>query len=117
MRCRNLVILLGNVGGNPEMRKTDEGKTITRLSLATSRKYTNKHGREVESVEWHKLTLFHPLSEIAEKYVRKGDPLYVEGRMHYDSYDDAEGVTRYTAEVYVDELTLLNRRERQDGDS
>jgi single-strand DNA-binding protein len=104
-RSVNKVILVGNVGRDPDVQMTASGTKVAHLSLATSRRVPRNGGYE-ERTEWHRLTLWDRLAELAENYVRKGDRLYVEGRIEYDSYEK-NGVTIPTAEVAVRELVLL----------
>lgn len=104
-RAVNKIILVGNVGRDPEVQTTSNGHKVAHFSLATSRRIPKENGFE-ERTEWHRLTIWDRLAEIAEEYVRKGDRLYVEGRMQYDSYE-RDGVTIPTAEVNVRELVML----------
>lgn len=104
-RSVNKVILVGNVGRDPDVQTTGTGVRVAHLSLATSRRVPRDDGFE-ERTEWHRLTLWDRLAQLAEEYVRKGDRLYVEGRMEYGSFEK-NGVTIPTAEVYVRELVLL----------
>ena len=105
-RSVNKVILVGNAGRDPDVQTTASGTKVAHLSLATSRRVP-RNGSYEERTEWHRLTLWDRLAELAENYVRKGDRLYVEGRMEYDSYEK-NGVTIPTAEVAVRELVLLS---------
>lgn len=104
-RSINKIILVGNVGRDPEIQSTSNGHKVAHFSLATSRRIPRDNGFE-ERTEWHRLTIWDRLAEIAEEYVRKGDRLYIEGRMQYDSYE-RDGVTVPTAEVVVRELVML----------
>ncbi len=105
----NKVILLGNVGKDPDVRYLDTGIAVATLPLATTeRGYTLKNGTQVpERTEWHNLVVWRGLAEIVEKYVRKGDKLYIEGKIRTRSYDDAQGVKRYITEIQVDQLEML----------
>jgi single-strand DNA-binding protein len=105
----NKVILLGNVGKDPEVKYLDSGVAVATFSLATSDKaYTLPNGTRVpERTEWHNLVLWRSLAEIAEKYVHKGDKLYVEGKIKSRSYDDQAGVKRNIVEIFVDNMELL----------
>ena len=111
----NKAILLGNVGKDPDVKKLDSGISVASFSLATSeRAYKLANGTQVpERTEWHNLILWRGLAEIAEKYVRKGDKLYVEGKIKTRSYDDKNGVKRYITEIFVDQMEMLNPK----GDS
>jgi single-strand DNA-binding protein len=104
-RSINKVILVGNVGRDPEAQTTSAGTKVVHLSLATSRRIPRDSALE-ERTDWHRITLWDRLAEIAEEYVRKGDRVYVEGRMEYGSFEK-NGVTIPTAEVQVRELVLL----------
>ena len=104
-RTINKVILVGNVGRDPDIQTTGAGVKVAHMSLATSRRVQRNGGFE-ERTEWHRLTLWDKLAELAENYVRKGDRIYVEGRIEYDSFEK-NGVTVPTAEVMVRELVLL----------
>ena len=104
-RSVNKIILVGNVGRDPEIQSTSNGHKVAHFSLATSRRIPRDNGFE-ERTEWHRLTVWDRLAEIAEEYVRKGDRLYVEGRMQYDSYE-RDGVSVPTAEINVRELVML----------
>jgi single-strand DNA-binding protein len=111
----NKVILVGNVGKDPEVRHLEGGATVCNFSLATSEVYRNKSGEKVTQTEWHNIVLWRQTAEIAEKYVRKGSQIYIEGRIRTRSYDDQNGVKRYVTEIYGDTLQLLGRK--QDGDN
>ena len=105
----NKVILLGNVGRDPEVRYLDTGVAVATFPLATSdRAYTLSNGTQVpERTEWHNLVLWRGLAETAEKYVHKGDKLYVEGKIRTRSYDDQTGAKRYVTEIFVDNMEML----------
>lgn len=117
-RSINKVILVGNVGRDPDIQTTGSGTKVAHLSLATSRRVP-RDGSFEERTEWHRLTVWDRLAQLAEDYVRKGDRLYVEGRIEYDSYEK-NGVTVPTAEVQVRELIMLGsppgRREENEGE-
>jgi single-strand DNA-binding protein len=104
-RSINKIILVGHVGRDPDVQTTTAGTKVAHVSLATSRRFPRDGGME-ERTEWHRLTLWDRLAQIAEDYVRKGDRLYIEGRMEYDSFE-RNGVTIPTAEVQVRELVML----------
>jgi len=101
----NKVILVGNVGRDPDIQTTSNGTKVAHMSLATSRRVPRNGGFE-ERTEWHRLTLWEKLAQLAEDYVHKGDRVYIEGRIEYDSFEK-NGVTVPTAEVIVRELVLL----------
>ena len=104
-RSINKIILVGNVGRDPDIQVTQAGTKVAHLSLATSRRIP-KNGAVEERTDWHRLTCWDRLAELVEDYVRKGDRLYIEGRMEYDSFE-REGVTVPTADVQVRELVML----------
>jgi len=101
----NKVILVGNIGRDPDIQTTSNGTKVAHMSLATSRRVPRNGGFE-ERTEWHRLTLWEKLAQLAEDYVHKGDRVYIEGRIEYDSFEK-NGVTVPTAEVIVRELVLL----------
>jgi single-strand DNA-binding protein len=106
----NKVILVGNVGKDPETRYLDETTAITKFPLATSETYKNKAGERVSTTEWHNIVLWRGLAQVAEKYVKKGSQIYIEGRIKNRSYDDAEGNRKYITEIVGDQLQLLGKR-------
>jgi len=114
----NKVILVGNVGKDPEVRYFDNGSAVANFTLATTeRGYTAANGTVVpERTEWHNIVLWRGLAEVAEKYVRKGAKLYIEGKLRTRSYDDASGNKRYITEIYAENMELLDRKpEGQQG--
>lgn len=106
-RSVNKIILVGNVGRDPEIRETQNGTKVASLSLATNRRTQSSNGEPEERTDWHRLTLWNRLAQFADEYVHKGDRVYVEGRLEYDSYE-RDGVTIPTADVQVRELVLLS---------
>lgn len=108
----NKVILIGNVGKDPDVRYLDTGVAVATLPLATTdRAYTLQNGTQVpERTEWHNLVLWRGLAETAEKYVHKGDKLYIEGKIRTRSYDDQTGAKRYVTEIFVDVMEMLTPR-------
>lgn len=104
-RSVNKLILVGNVGRDPEVQSTSNGHKVAHFSLATSRRIPRDSGFD-ERTEWHRITVWDRLAELAEQYIRKGDRLYIEGRMQYDSYE-RDGVTIPTSDVVVRELVML----------
>jgi single-strand DNA-binding protein len=109
----NKIILIGHVGKDPEVRYFDNGGAVANFSLATTEKgYTTANGTQVpERTEWHNIVLWRGLAEIAEKYVRKGTKLYVEGKLRTRNYDDAQGVKRYITEVWGEQMELLGAKQ------
>lgn len=108
----NKVILIGNVGKDPEVRYFDDGSARANFPLATSeRGYTMANGTVVpERTEWHNIVCWRGLAQVIEKYVRKGDPLYIEGKIRTRSYDDQNGVKRYVTEINAENIEFLARR-------
>ena len=111
-RSMNKAILVGNLGADPEVRSTSNGSRVATLSIATSRQWKNQAGEKQEKTEWHRVvfwnTKFSNLADIAERYCKKGDKVYVEGSIEYRSWQDREGQTRYTTEINGRELILLS---------
>ena len=112
MRGLNKVILMGNVGREPEIRRLDTGVAVATFSLATTETYNNKAGERVSQTEWHNIVMWRGLAEIAEKYIHKGDPLYVEGSLRSRSYPDKDNpaVTRYITEIVVQDMRLISSK-------
>jgi len=113
----NKVILLGNLGRDPEVRHLENGRAVANFSIATSEVYKNRQGEKVTNTEWHNLVLWTPLAEIAEKYLKKGNQVYIEGKLTSRSYEDKDGVTKYVTEVVGREMTLLGGGPRQEENS
>ncbi|MDF1572330.1 MAG: single-stranded DNA-binding protein [Bacteroidales bacterium] len=114
----NKVILVGNVGKDPETRYLDENTPVCKFPLATSEVYRNRDGEKVEQTEWHNIVLWRGLAKVAEQYVKKGAQLYIEGRIRSRSYDDKDGIKRYITEIVGDNMQMLGRRQddnQQDG--
>jgi single-strand DNA-binding protein len=112
----NKVILVGNVGKDPETRYLDEGTAISKFPLATSETYKNRAGERVSTTEWHNVVLWRGLAQVAEKYVKKGTQLYIEGRIKTRSYDDPEGNRKYITEIVGDQMQLLGKRPDDAGE-
>jgi single-strand DNA-binding protein len=107
----NKAILVGNVGKDPEVRHLEGGVSMARFTLATSEVYKNKSGELVKNTEWHNIVAWRQLSELAEKYIRKGSQIYVEGKITNRQFDDREGNKRYFTEIVADNIRLLGRRD------
>ena len=103
----NKVILIGNLGKDPEIRHLDNGRAVANFSLATSETYKNREGEKVTTTEWHNIVLWTPLAEIAEKYLNKGNQIYLEGKLTNRSYEDKDGNRKYITEVVGQNLTML----------
>ena len=107
----NKVILVGNVGGDPEVRTTESGVKVARIRLATSERYTDKQsGERKELTEWHTITLWRGLADIVDRYVNKGSQLYIEGRLRTREWTDTNNIKRYTTEILADNMQLLGSR-------
>lgn len=113
----NKVIILGNLGADPEVRTTPAGTKVARLRLATSETYTNRDGQKITNTEWHSVNVWRGLADIAEKYLSKGRQVYIEGKLRTRSYDDKEGVTRYVTEIEADSMTLVGSGNRNEDDN
>ena len=114
-RSLNKVTLIGNLGADPEVRSTNNGSRVANLSLATGRQWTAQSGEKQEKTEWHRVICWNNkkgsgLADIAEKYMKKGDRIYVEGRVEYRTWEDREKQTRYVTEVIAREVILLSPR-------
>ena len=106
----NKVILVGNLGNDPDTKYTQGGMAITRISLATTSVRKDKDGNQQERTEWHRVVFFGKLGEIAGEYLRKGGQCYVEGSIRYDKYTGQDGVEKYSTDIIADELQLLGGR-------
>ena len=106
----NRVILVGRVGQDPEIRYTNSGEAVVNISLATSEKWKNKDGVNQEETEWHRISIFSKLAEIANQYVRKGSQLYVEGKIKSKQYTDKNGIERTAFEIRCDTFRMLGNR-------
>ena len=108
----NKVILIGNLGKDPEIRHLENGAVVANFPIATSESYIDKNtGQKVENTDWHDIVVWRGLAGIVEKYVRKGQKVYIEGKLRKRSWQDKDNNTRYTTEVIADELTILSRPE------
>ena len=105
-RSLNKVMLIGNVGSEPEIRATSAGARVAKLSIATNRSWSDRSGQQQEKTEWHRLTFFGRLVDIVEQYVKKGDRLYVEGRIEY-SQTEGEGGPKYWTDIVINEMVML----------
>ncbi len=112
MASVNKVLILGNCGRDPEIRYMADGKAVCNISIATSTRRKNRDtGETTESTEWHRVTFYDRLAEIAGEYVKKGKPVYVEGRLKYGKYTDKDGVEKNTCDIIATELQLLGGRD------
>jgi single-strand binding protein len=115
MASVNKVILIGNLGKDPEVRYAPSGSAICNVSIATSRQWKDKAGEKKEETEWHRVVFYDRMAEIAGEYLKKGRPVYVEGRLKYGKYTDKDGVERYTTDIVATEMQLLGGRESGGG--
>ena len=115
MASVNKVILLGNLGRDPETRYTTGGDAVTTLNIATSEQWKDKSGEKQERTEWHRVVLFARLAEIAGEYLKKGRSVYIEGRLQTRKYTDKDGVEKYSTEIVADRMQLLGGRESGQG--
>jgi single-strand DNA-binding protein len=112
MASVNKVIIMGNCGRDPEVRYTPSGAAICNVSVATSSKRKDKNtGETIEDTQWHRVTFYDRLAEIAGEYLKKGRPVYVEGRLKYGKYTDKDGIERNTVDIVATEMQLLGGRE------
>jgi single-strand DNA-binding protein len=106
----NKVILVGNLGKDPEVRHLEGDKKVAKFTLATTEAYRDKNGQRVENTEWHNIEFWGPVTEVIEKYLKKGSQVYVEGKLRTRSYEDKEGVKKYVTEVIGQHMTLIGGR-------
>jgi single-strand DNA-binding protein len=111
MASVNKVILVGNLGRDPEIRYLPSGEPVANITIATSSKYKNKSGEMVEETEWHRVTFFGKLAEIVGQYLKKGRSVYVEGRIKTRKYTDKDGVEKYATDIIANEMQMLGARE------
>lgn len=110
----NKVLLVGNLGKDPEIKELSGGKKVSNFSLATTESYKDKDGNWVNNTEWHNVTFFGPVAAFIEK-LKKGNQVYVEGKIKTESYDDKDGVKRYSTKIYGDTIRALDKKERSEG--
>ena len=115
MASVNKVILVGNLGRDPEVRYLPSGDPVANVTIATSSRYKSKTGEMVEETEWHRVTFFGRLAEIASQYLKKGRPVYVEGRIKTRKYTDKDGQEKYATDIIANEMQLLGGREGMGG--
>jgi len=115
MRGVNKVILIGNLGRDPEIRYTRDGTTVANLNLATSDSWNDAQGQRQERTEWHRVVAFGKLAEITKEYLSKGRQIYIEGRLQTRSWEDKEGNKRYTTEIKADQMVMLGGRGGEGG--
>ncbi|MGH7458852.1 MAG: single-stranded DNA-binding protein [Longimicrobiaceae bacterium] len=110
-RSLNKALIIGNLGADPEIRTTGSGTRVAQLSIATSRSWSNKEGDEQEKTEWHRVVAWAKLAEVVERYLKKGDRVYIEGEIQYRSYEDKDGVTKYSTEINAREMIMLGGKD------
>lgn len=114
MRGINKVILIGNLGQDPEVKYLNNGNAVTNLSLATSETWKDKNtGQKQDKTEWHRIVMFNKLAEIAGEYLKKGAKIYVEGKLQTRKWKDQQGADHYTTEVIANEMQMLNVNQTQ----
>ena len=106
----NKVILIGNLGKDPQVNYLDNGVAVANFSLATTENYKNKQGERVSQTEWHNIVLWRGLAEVAEKYLKKGSSVYIEGKIRTRKWEDKEGNNRYSTEILGDNMTMLGSK-------
>ena len=110
-RLRNKVQLIGNLGTDPEIKVFDSGKKKAKLALATSDSYRNSNGEKVEQTQWHNVICWGKTADIAEKYLKKGSEVAVDGKILYRSYKDGNGDKKYITEIMISELVMLGKKQ------
>ena len=113
----NKVILIGNLGADPEIKEMPDGTKMAKFSIATSEKYTNKSGEKITNTDWHNIVLWRGIAEIAEKYLNKGDSVCIEGKLKTRSWEDENGNKRYATDVQGDSMTMLGSRRDTESSS
>ena len=113
----NKVILIGNLGADPEIKEMPDGTKMAKFSIATSEKYTNKSGEKITNTDWHNIVLWRGIAEIAEKYLNKGDSVCIEGKLKTRSWEDENGNKRYATDVQGDSMTMLGSRRDNESSS
>lgn len=111
----NKVLLIGNVGKDPEVRHLENGSMVARFSIATTERYKDKNGEFQEQTEWHNIVCWRTLAERIEKFVKKGSQLFIEGKIRTGSWEDKTGQIRYTVEIVADNIQILGRKQESQG--
>ena len=117
MASVNKVILLGNLGSDPELRYTPSGRAVANFSLATSEQWTNKDGEKEEKTEWHRIVAWGRLGEICGEYLSKGSQVYIDGRLQTRAWEDRDGNKRYTTEIIAQTMQMLGGASRKEGEA
>ena len=110
MGSLNKVILIGNLGADPEIKTMPDGTKLAKFSIATTERYKNREGEQISNTEWHNIVLWRRTAEIAEKYLKKGDSVYVEGKLKTRSWEDEHGTKKYATDIQGDTMTMLGSR-------
>lgn len=111
MNITNSILIIGNLGADPELRQTNAGTSVARFSVATTERYKNRDGDKVEETQWHTCIAWQKLAEIVAEYAKKGDKVAVRGPMQYRSYEDKQGNTRNVAEIKVQDFQILSSKQ------
>mgnify|MGYP001227277192 CR=1 FL=1 len=110
----NKVILIGNLGADPEIREMPDGTKMAKFSIATTERYTNKAGEKISNTEWHNIVLWRGTAEVAEKYLHKGDAVCIEGKLKTRSWEDENGIKKYATDIQGDSMTMLGSKRDSD---
>lgn len=114
MASVNKAIIVGNLGKDPEVRYLPSGDAVANITVATSSKYKNKAGEMVEETEWHRISFFGKLAEVVGQYLKKGSPVYVEGKIKTRKYTDKDGVEKYSTDIVASEMQMLGGKPNSD---
>lgn len=110
MASVNKAILIGNLGADPELRYAPDGQAVASFRIATTERFKNKNGEQQERTDWHNIVCWRRTAEIANEYLKKGSPVYIEGRIQYRSYEDKDGIKRYRTDILAQRMQLLASR-------
>tara|TARA_B110000495_G_scaffold163308_1_gene148498 strand:- start:39 stop:500 length:462 start_codon:yes stop_codon:yes gene_type:complete len=111
----NKVMLIGNLGSDPEMREMGDGTKMAKFSIATTETYKNKQGEKVSNTDWHNIVLWRGIAQVAEKYLKKGDSVLIEGKIKNRSWEDENGVKKYATDIQGDNMTMLGSKRDSDN--
>ncbi len=114
MASLNKVMLIGNLGADPEIKYTPAGRAVVNFRMATTRRWNTQDGERREETEWHRIVAFGKQAETCEQYLKKGSPVYVEGRLQTRSWEDQNGMKRYMTEIVLNEMQMLSARQQND---
>lgn len=117
MAALNKVLLIGNLGADPEVKTLQSGDKVANIRLATTESYKNKNGERVEDTEWHRVEFWGGLAGVIEQYLKKGDSIYVEGRIKTEKYTDANGVEKYSTRIRASNMQMLSRKTGAAGET